>query len=114
MSAKDVPLNCDTFGALSSDNDRIIKKLNCIKKQSLSDEFVFRRNKGVSLNSFNEILHNRRLRNEMIWEALFLFFVAFEEDIRRTISRNGQGKFAQAHKPVNYKALKNSFLDSVN
>lgn len=50
----------------------------------------------------------------MIWEALFLFFVAFEEDIRRTISRNGQGKFVQADKPVNYKALKNSFLDSVN
>lgn len=75
---------------------------------------MFRRNKGDSLNSFNEILHNRRLRNEMICEALFLFFVAFEEDIRWTISRTEQGKFAQAHKPVNCQALKNSLLDGVN
>lgn len=75
---------------------------------------MFRRNKGDSLNSINEILHNRRLRNDMIWEALFLFFVTFEEDIRRTISRNEQGKFAQARKPVNCQALQNSLLDSVN
>lgn len=75
---------------------------------------MFRRNKADSLNSFNKILQNRRLRNEMICEALFLFFVAFEQDIRRIISRNEQGKFAQVHKLVNCPALKNSLLHGVN
>lgn len=68
-----------------------------------------KKTRGTALTLFNEILHNTRLRKEMIWEALFYFFVAFEEDIRRTISKNEQGKFAEAHKPVNCQALKTCF-----